>query len=157
MTGDNWSDIARDLFIQTGSGAAVAMYFVSFQLIVALVLVNVVIAVLLDEFSKAAERRDAGGDSSAEEDRGNKCPFDKIARYLSEYRDLDDLESMINDLYDRVLAKSKLRAKMGGGLSISEGSFVVGVCVCVCVCVCVYLYVCMHACMHVCIHSKQHT
>ena len=37
MTGDNWSDIARDLFVQTGQGAAVAMYFVSFQLIVALV------------------------------------------------------------------------------------------------------------------------
>ena len=45
MTGDNWSDICRDLFEITGEGAIVALYFVSFQLIVALVLVNVVIAV----------------------------------------------------------------------------------------------------------------
>ena len=117
MTGDNWSDICRNLFVSTGQGAGVAMFFVSFQLIVALVLVNVVIAVLLDEFSKAAERRESGG-GGLEEDVGQKCPFEKIARYLSEYKDLDDLESMINDLYDRVLSKSKLRQKMGGGLEI---------------------------------------
>jgi voltage-gated sodium channel len=116
MTGDNWSDICRGLFVLTGQGAGVAMFFVSFQLIVALVLVNVVIAVLLDEFSNAAEKRLSGG--SNDEDGGAKCPFEKIARYLSEYKDLDDLESMINDLYDRVLAKSKLRQKMGGGLEI---------------------------------------
>lgn len=113
MTGDNWADIARDLFVETGMGAAVAMYFVSFQLIVALVLVNVVIAVLLDEFSKAADRRDAGaagaGDDKAD---AHRCPFEKIAKYLADYKDLDDLESMINDLFDRIVARKTLKNKV---------------------------------------------
>lgn len=38
--------------VDTGKGVYVAMFYVSFMLIVSLVLVNVVIAVLLDEFAK---------------------------------------------------------------------------------------------------------
>ena len=52
MTGDNWSEHCRELMIDTGEGVYVAVFYVSFMLVVSLVLVNVVIAVLLDEFAK---------------------------------------------------------------------------------------------------------
>ena len=91
MTGDNWSDIARTLFVETGQGPGVAIFFVSFQLIVALVLVNVVIAVLLDEFSKAAEHTQ--DDSMTEQ--GPKCVFVRLAENFLNYETLEDLECKI--------------------------------------------------------------
>ena len=72
MTGDAWSNIARRLFVGNAHPAGVAVFFVSFQLIVALVLVNVVIAVLLDEFSKAAEKKNASSTSAGLDD-GQRC------------------------------------------------------------------------------------
>ena len=48
------SEHCRDLMADTGSSVGVGMFYVTFMLIVALVLVNVVIAVLLDEFSKVS-------------------------------------------------------------------------------------------------------
>jgi len=62
MTGDQWGDITRELFAQAEVPALTAMFFVSYQLLVSFVLVNVVIAVLLDEFAKAASS--AKGNSS---------------------------------------------------------------------------------------------
>eukprot|EP00293_Proteomonas_sulcata_P016199 CAMPEP_0184308664 /NCGR_PEP_ID=MMETSP1049-20130417/17054_1 /TAXON_ID=77928 /ORGANISM="Proteomonas sulcata, Strain CCMP704" /LENGTH=557 /DNA_ID=CAMNT_0026621389 /DNA_START=20 /DNA_END=1693 /DNA_ORIENTATION=+ len=100
MTGDNWSEIARNLFVETGNGAAVGIFFVSFQLIVALVLVNVVIAVLLDEFSKAADKRSAeGGEASMQ---SSKCPFERLSKELSAYRDLEDLETRIEQMFAKI-------------------------------------------------------
>ena len=40
MTGDQWGGIARELFVATGQNSEVAMFFVSYQLLVSLVLVN---------------------------------------------------------------------------------------------------------------------
>lgn len=100
MTGDNWSEIARDLFIASGNGPATAVFFVSFQLIVALVLVNVVIAVLLDEFSKAAENK---SHQSAGLDEGNcSCPFVRLSETFANYRDLEDLEFRIHDVFAQI-------------------------------------------------------
>ena len=48
------SELCRELMADTGEGVAVALFYVSFMLIVSLVLVNVVIAVLLDEFGKVS-------------------------------------------------------------------------------------------------------
>ena len=62
MTGDQWGDITRELFAQAEVPALTAIFFVSYQLLVSFVLVNVVIAVLLDEFAKAASS--AKGNSS---------------------------------------------------------------------------------------------
>eukprot|EP00286_Rhodomonas_abbreviata_P010481 CAMPEP_0181335708 /NCGR_PEP_ID=MMETSP1101-20121128/26990_1 /TAXON_ID=46948 /ORGANISM="Rhodomonas abbreviata, Strain Caron Lab Isolate" /LENGTH=373 /DNA_ID=CAMNT_0023445875 /DNA_START=45 /DNA_END=1163 /DNA_ORIENTATION=- len=101
MTGDNWSEIARGLFSATGNGAATAIFFVSFQLIVALVLVNVVIAVLLDEFSKAALNRSTTA-SGSDESSWKRCPFVRLAETLSMYHDLDDLESRIMSVFQKI-------------------------------------------------------
>ncbi|EKX40769.1 hypothetical protein GUITHDRAFT_113039 [Guillardia theta CCMP2712] len=105
MTGDNWSDIARGLFTLTGQNTGVAIFFVSFHLIVALVLLNVVIAVLLDEFSKAADQRNSEAEisKSLASEEIEACPFEKISRELSKYKNLDDLETKINNLYDKIL------------------------------------------------------
>ena len=45
MTGDNWSEHCRELMADTGQGIYVGLFYVSFMLVVSLVLVNVVIAV----------------------------------------------------------------------------------------------------------------
>mmetsp|Transcript_1389 Transcript_1389/g.3032 ORF Transcript_1389/g.3032 Transcript_1389/m.3032 type:complete len:772 (-) Transcript_1389:640-2955(-) len=104
MTGDNWSDIARGLFTLTGQDTGVAIFFVSFHLIVALVLLNVVIAVLLDEFSKAADQRNSEVESTrVGSEEIEACPFEKISRELSKYKNLEDLETKINNLYDKIL------------------------------------------------------
>jgi hypothetical protein len=103
MTGDAWGDIARGLFVTTGSPLGTALFFVSFQLIVSLVLLNVVIAVLLDEFSKAAEQRGpaAGpaGALTAGDGDGEGRAVDRLAADLSDFRDSDDLEERIAALY----------------------------------------------------------
>jgi len=49
MTGDNWSEHCRELMTDTGQGAYVGLFYVSFMLVVSLVLVNVVIAVRCTE------------------------------------------------------------------------------------------------------------
>ncbi len=50
MTGDDWSNIVRDMFIPSGNAAGVALFFISFQLLITFTMVNVVVCVLVDEF-----------------------------------------------------------------------------------------------------------
>ncbi|EKX41627.1 hypothetical protein GUITHDRAFT_112332 [Guillardia theta CCMP2712] len=57
-TFDGWSDIVRTLYQEQDgyvSQASITIYFISFMLIVALILFQVVIAVLLEEFSKVSD------------------------------------------------------------------------------------------------------
>ena len=62
VTGDSWaSAIARPLFIvepgEPAFDAGVFIFFISYMLIVSMVVVNVVLAVLLDEFLRAASEQ----------------------------------------------------------------------------------------------------
>ena len=50
MTGDDWSKIVRDMFVPSGNAAGVALFFISFQLLITFTMVNVVVCVLVDEF-----------------------------------------------------------------------------------------------------------
>jgi hypothetical protein len=55
-TGDGWSDVVRGLFDEEPSATAgTSIFFVSFMIIVSLILMQVVIAVLLEEFSKISD------------------------------------------------------------------------------------------------------
>ena len=105
MTADAWSNIARDMFISTGNPPAVAAFCVSFQVISSLVLLNVVIAVLLDEFHKAAEQneKESGGGNTRE----RESPLDRIAASVAGYRDRRDLDSRIKELFSHVVAIGK--------------------------------------------------
>mmetsp|Transcript_5873 Transcript_5873/g.9308 ORF Transcript_5873/g.9308 Transcript_5873/m.9308 type:complete len:423 (-) Transcript_5873:1747-3015(-) len=109
MTGDQWGGIARELFVVTGQGPEVAIFFVSYQLLVSLVLVNVVIAVLLDEFSKAAACKDEGGAEEpvasvcavvAQKDR---CPLQPLMEEVMLFTDLEHFERICLEVYRRVV------------------------------------------------------
>ena len=50
MTGDDWSQIVRDMFEPTGMPAGVALFFVSYQLLITFTMLNVFVCVLVDEF-----------------------------------------------------------------------------------------------------------
>jgi len=59
MTLDNWAGIARPLMFQDESAAAATaapVFFVSFTFVAAIVMTNVVIAILLDNYLKAIDR-----------------------------------------------------------------------------------------------------
>mmetsp|Transcript_2003 Transcript_2003/g.4552 ORF Transcript_2003/g.4552 Transcript_2003/m.4552 type:complete len:822 (-) Transcript_2003:47-2512(-) len=115
LTGDNWAYICRHLFTLTGNGPGVALFFVSYQLFVSFVLVNVVIAVLLDEFARAATKstslqmeRHKTKEKAPVHDR---CPLTVIAKDLCTYHDVDDLEKRITFLFLRIVRA----ADMTGG------------------------------------------
>lgn len=60
MTGDGWAtDVARPMFFKEGVEyhPGVATFFVTYMLLVFLVLVNIVLAVLLDEVSSSGRER----------------------------------------------------------------------------------------------------
>mmetsp|Transcript_30514 Transcript_30514/g.72234 ORF Transcript_30514/g.72234 Transcript_30514/m.72234 type:complete len:440 (+) Transcript_30514:19-1338(+) len=107
MTGDQWGDIARALFVMTDNGPLVACFFVSYQLLVALVLVNVVIAVLLEEFAKAAAAEKETGKVGTIE-RGDKaafaerCVLERLVLELQVFSDAEEFEEKIHLMYLRL-------------------------------------------------------
>jgi hypothetical protein len=135
MTGDQWGDITRELFAQSSTPALTAMFFVSYQLLVSFVLVNVVIAVLLDEFAKAASSSKAGSSGMrmlkglfchipglfltrmhtagglqlyVPGNPDDRCPLENVSRDLVNFIDLDDLEHRIVFLFMRVVRAAKV-------------------------------------------------
>jgi len=111
MTGDNWSEHARELMADTGgSGVYVALFYVSFMLIVSLVLVNVVIAVLLDEFGKASAAESHQNISAFTETDGESCVWSRLAQDLIPKGDVRDIERAINKLFDQIRHKSMVSA-----------------------------------------------
>ena len=120
MTGDNWSEHCRELMSSSGQGILVSMLYVSFMLIVSLVLVNVVIAVLLDEFGKASRQEDA--DTFEEEQSKSQHqpeaheravapnpsdPFTRMAKRLTRSGDMDELEAEINAIWYDIVDRSQ--------------------------------------------------
>lgn len=100
MTGDDWGNICRQLMKDSaeatnggGWSVGVAVFFVVYQLVVGMVLLNVVIAVLLDEFGKAAasEKQEKAKRSEMSVDgdvQAIRCPFESIFSELSLFKDL---------------------------------------------------------------------
>merc|ERR1719183_1124497 len=78
MTGDDWSTIVRDMFEPTGMPAGVALFFVSYQLLITFTMVNVVVCVLVDEF--------CGGSDSSNEPGLNDSPPTTDLDALSRFR-----------------------------------------------------------------------
>ena len=109
MTGDNWSEDCRDLMAETGQGPMVGIFYVSYMLLVSLVLVNVVIAVLLDAFGKASAEEAAqslGGPTEQNEDNAYEpCPFERIAKDLCVAGGLTALEMKIEQIWEAIVNK----------------------------------------------------
>mmetsp|Transcript_28614 Transcript_28614/g.65459 ORF Transcript_28614/g.65459 Transcript_28614/m.65459 type:complete len:602 (+) Transcript_28614:1495-3300(+) len=115
MTGDDWGNICRHLmkdYETNGWPLGVALFFVTYQLVVGMVLLNVVIAVLLDEFGKAAageklEKAKRNEMVVADPDsQALHCPFQNIFVELITCKDLHDLEHQIDILFSKMLRQS---------------------------------------------------
>jgi hypothetical protein len=118
FTGDGWSDLARSLFVNSEViDFDVSVFFVSYIFLAGIVLFNVVVAVLLDEFlkyiqiEKEAELKDREEALSKSQISG--C-LDELTKTLALFRDEEDLQYKINELY------SSLDTDDSGGLNFEE-------------------------------------
>ena len=112
-TGDAWSStVARELLREFDGNEQplVATFFVSYYIVVGLVLMNIVVAVLLDEFISTVAREKAEDRAKAEEADGDAPkrteiptgPLDPLVRGLLAYTNQDDLMRRIQNLYQRL-------------------------------------------------------
>jgi methyl-accepting chemotaxis protein len=112
--------IARDIFGEGKTSqeeSAVAFYFVSYILIVAVGLLNVVVAVLLDEFQSHVRRENEKVQKAIlddEERRKIKGCLDPLTKGLLTFEDEADLTCRIDEIY------SKLDEDGSGGLAFEE-------------------------------------
>ena len=118
-TGDGWaSGVARDLFDQDGTVAPLpALFFGSYMLVAGVVLINIVVAVLLDEFlttmaktRQAFEQEDAIRTNPIFDDRN----LDPLMEVLAKYRSGQDLYDAIDKIFQR------LDLDCSGGVGYSE-------------------------------------
>uniref|UniRef100_A0A7S0NDF1 EF-hand domain-containing protein n=1 Tax=Hanusia phi TaxID=3032 RepID=A0A7S0NDF1_9CRYP len=105
-TGDSWRDATRTLFLSSNDfSASIALFFTSYVIIAGIVLINVVIAVLIDEFSgsvakeKEARKRQTLHtlDSVISSYSG---PIDPLLYSLIHYNTNEDLSKKIQQLFD---------------------------------------------------------
>lgn len=123
VMGDSWaSAITRSFFEVNERGVkendpAVALFFTSYVVIGSVTLLNVVVAVLLDEFiaTVVREKEAAALRAEAENDKRRiKGVLDPITSKLCAFEDADNLVERIDDLYER------LDSDGSGGLNFDE-------------------------------------
>ena len=106
MTGDNWSEHCRDLMADKGEPVYVALFYVTYMLIVFLVLVNVVIAVLLDEFAKCGDLDVAGIDQIVDDGKTVElCHFRLIISQLMLLQGNDEILYTAHELFDKIIKR----------------------------------------------------
>ena len=124
VSGDSWaSAISRGLFNELDSDGnaktdpLVAFFFVSYFLVASIVLLNVVVAVLLDEFmaSVAHEKDEMMAEQQAEAEKKRITGvLDPITQRISSFDDLEDLRAKIQQIYEQ------LDDDQSGGLTFLE-------------------------------------
>ncbi|EKX31615.1 hypothetical protein GUITHDRAFT_122197 [Guillardia theta CCMP2712] len=130
MTGDSWaSSVSRTLFDEVGPDDAeagnlnrrVALFSISYVIIATIILVNIVVAVLLDEFISSVTREKEEQARLLQEQRELEAKASRISGVLdpllvsiSSFNDNVDLSSRIKQLY------AMLDADGGGGLDFHE-------------------------------------
>eukprot|EP00960_Hanusia_phi_P068461 766852-Hanusia_phi.AAC.3 len=123
VTGDSWaSAVTRTLFHEDGSvDIGVAIFFVSYVIFAGVVLINIVVAVLLDEFISAVslekeELQRQGDRKKEQEGLASRVTgvLDPLSAAISEFYDYDDLTMKIVDTYN------SLDTNASGGLDFEE-------------------------------------
>ncbi|KAJ1496272.1 Ion transport protein-domain-containing protein, partial [Baffinella frigidus] len=118
-TGDDWAaGIARPLFGRTEQiDYFVAVYFTSYMLLAGIVLLNVVVAVLLDEFILAVSESRQEGTLKLTMDRKSKMEttaIDPFLATLTKLNSVQNLERRIQDIY------ACLDVNLSGSISFEE-------------------------------------
>ena len=106
LTGDSWaSGVSRSLFQDDQFEAKVAIFFISYILVAGVMLFNVVIAVLLDEFvasvSKEKQEAEVQERLHAELRKVTGC-LDPLTRSLITFEDEEDLTVRIDGIYQQL-------------------------------------------------------
>lgn len=118
VSGDSWaSDVARSLFQKGQTDHLVALFFITYLFIATIVLLNVVVAVLLDEFISAVTREKEEKERlMAIEERKKKVTgiLDPLTKTLKNFEDESDLINKIDEMYAR------LDVDGSGGLDFEE-------------------------------------
>ena len=107
-TGDGWTDVVRAIpFSSEIDSLLLSVFFVSFMIIVSIVLMQVVIAVLLEEFSKIGSE-EAGPIGSKTDFDFSPNPFGVYMSQFSMAQDEEDLKTMIKMLFKAVVVSAGL-------------------------------------------------
>ena len=134
LSGDGWSDLARSLFHESDKSgvrrmsetergrardtdSSVALFFVLYMLINSIMLLNVVVAILLDEFVARVTREKEEEERERQEELDKqklKGCLDPLTKELITFDDNDDLKMKIDTIY------GKLDADGSGGLDFAE-------------------------------------
>eukprot|EP00960_Hanusia_phi_P036916 752595-Hanusia_phi.AAC.2 len=117
MTGDSWgSAVTRTLFDEVGPdnkergnlNRRVALFSISYIMITTIVLVNIVVAVLLDEFTASVTREKEEQEMQLKEQRELEAKasrisgvLDPLLRNISSFNDSLDLSRRISHLFDK--------------------------------------------------------
>ena len=109
--------MARSLFDESKTDVSVVFFFVAFMLIASVILLNVVVAVLLDEFilsvTNAKEHQERLDAMEAERRKVTGC-LDPLTNSLVTFEDEEDLAAKIHDIF------CKLDEDGSGGLGFEE-------------------------------------
>jgi len=120
LSGDSWaSGVSRGLFEEGKTDPQIAFFFISFFLINSVMMLNVVVAVLLDEFiasvARAKEEEEALEQAARDRLKVTGC-LDELTKMLVTFEDAEQLTFKISEIYDR------LDEDDSGGLTFEEFS-----------------------------------
>jgi hypothetical protein len=108
-TGDDWSVIVRDLManqLSNRDAILVACFFSTFQLLIAMCMINVVICVLVDGFDTednvVAAQDQAFRAAFRAHHKAYGCPLASLSAELVKAQDLEHLHDLVNFLYEHV-------------------------------------------------------
>ena len=106
VSGDGWASVSRSIFEEQGEmDSKVATFFATYYLVASVTLLNVVVAVLLDEFVQAVSQEKEHKEERRRQARAQELHtgvIDPVTRSLVEYEDDDDLNARIDAVYMRL-------------------------------------------------------
>lgn len=114
LTGDDWSSVTREMFDVLNEGKVdpgVAFFFCSYIVGCGIILVNIVVAVLLDEFIKAVETEKAAKRAKELQDcpsSDEKGSLDPLLACLAKLKTLDQREQKIGLIFDDMCMQAAL-------------------------------------------------
>lgn len=115
LSGDEWSTVCREMFAGGFDGEIdreVAFFFCSYVVGCGIILMNSVIAVLLDEFIKSVEREKREGDSLASQDSRGQClekgVLDPLLQCLTTLNSVDEQLDRIGLIFENFSALAQL-------------------------------------------------
>lgn len=124
-SGDSWVTLSKGLAADTVSGEIQTfpiVFFAFHHFLANMVLLNIIIAIMLDSFLLAKEQQDFEYRERMHERKADlgdlltlSHPLDKILEQISKYRSRKELSYMITDLYRHLVASSRGDGEPSGG------------------------------------------